>query len=331
MSNIVVAALYKFVTLPDYQELREPLYNHLVAHQVCGTLLLAEEGINGTIAGSRAGIDAVLAYLHADPRLADLAHKESYVDEQPFLRTKVKLKQEIVTMGVPGTDPNHIVGTHVDVDQWNQLIEDPNTVVIDTRNQYEVDIGTFKNAVSPETDTFRDFPAWAAANLDPERDQSVAMFCTGGIRCEKSTSYLKSQGFKNVYHLNGGILKYLENVPTEENRWEGDCFVFDGRVAVDKDLNESEYEQCYACRHPITPAEMQSAKYQKGVSCPYCFDTLDDERKARFSERQKQIELAQARGEHHIAADVDANRQRKQRERQALLDQQLNRHKPESS
>lgn len=324
--TVVVAALYKFVELPDYAELQSPLLAKMQAHGVRGTLLLASEGINGTIAGSRSGIDAVLDYLKtAEPfasRLADLSHKESFVDDMPFLRSKVKLKKEIVTMGVPGTDPNHIVGTHIDVAEWNRLLEDPDTLVIDTRNQYEVDIGTFKNAVSPRTETFREFPAWAEANLDPQKNRSVAMFCTGGIRCEKSTSYLKSQGFENVYHLDGGILKYLENVPAEENLWEGDCFVFDGRVAVDKDLNESDYQQCFACRHPLTPADMQSPKYEPGVACPYCFDALSDERRARLEERQKQVTLAKARGEQHIAANVNEQRQRKLTKLQQQREQQ---------
>lgn len=316
MPAVVVAALYKFVTLPDFEAMQAPLHEQLVTHGVRGTLLLASEGINGTIAGSRTGIDAVLEYLKNDDRFADLEHKKSYVDDMPFLRTKVKLKQEIVTMGVPGTDPNHIVGTHVDVGEWNRLIEDENTIVIDTRNQYEVDIGTFKNAVSPETDTFRDFPKWAEAHLDPDKNQSVAMFCTGGIRCEKSTSYLKSQGFKNVYHLNGGILKYLENVEPEENRWEGDCFVFDGRVAVDKNLQASDYQQCFACRHPLSPAEVAAPEYEAGIACPYCHADMDDERRARFAERQKQVTLAKARGESHIAADVNAQKARKLKSKQ---------------
>lgn len=321
--SVVVAALYKFLTFPDYAEWRDPIHDVMLKNGVCGTLLLASEGINGTIAGSREGIDAVLSFLKADPRLAALEHKESYVDDMPFMRTKVKLKKEIVTMGVPGTDPNQIVGTHVDVEEWNRLLKDPDTVVIDTRNQYEVDIGTFKNAISPETETFREFPQWAADNLNPEKNKSVAMFCTGGIRCEKSTSYLKSQGFDNVYHLNGGILKYLENVEPEENLWEGDCFVFDGRVAVDKHLNESEYEQCFACRHPLSPAELQSPQYEPGIACPHCYADMDNNRRARFAERQRQVELAKARGESHIAADVEAQKARKNQQRQALAEKQL--------
>lgn len=333
---VVVAALYKFIALPDYEALQTPLHHTMQQHAVKGTLLLASEGINGTIAGSRTGIDAVLAYLKQDERFAGLEHKESYVDVMPFHRTKVKLKQEIVTMGVPGTDPNHIVGTHVDVDEWNRLLEDPDTIVIDTRNQYEVDIGTFKNAVSPETTTFREFPEWAEQNLDPDKNKSVAMFCTGGIRCEKSTSYLKSQGFENVFHLNGGILKYLEKVEPEENLWEGECFVFDGRVAVDKNLQESDYEQCFACRHPLSPEELQSPQYEAGICCPYCYADMDEQKRARLQERQKQVQLAKARGEAHIGVSHQQQKAIKaaklaQQERLEHKEHQDSQEKPPSS
>ncbi|MBU1309003.1 MAG: rhodanese-related sulfurtransferase, partial [Gammaproteobacteria bacterium] len=226
----VVAALYKFVQLSDYVSLRDALYDHMVANKVKGTLLLAEEGINGTICGPREGVDAVKAWLDADGRFAGMSYKESLSDELAFYRTKVKLKNEIVTMGVPGINPAHIVGTYVKGDDWNQLINDPDTILIDTRNDYEVAIGTFKNAVNPNTTTFREFPQWAADNLDKTKHKKVAMFCTGGIRCEKSTAYLKEQGFDEVYHLDGGILKYLEEMPEENSLWQGECFVFDQRV-----------------------------------------------------------------------------------------------------
>jgi len=297
---VVVAALYRFVRLEDYAELREPLLDFCQARGIFGTLLLAREGINGTVAGPRSGIDALMAHLRADHRLAELDWKESYSDTVPFLRMKVKLKREIVTMGVPEVDPNDVVGTYVQPTDWNALIDDPEVVVIDTRNDYEVGIGTFRNAVNPETTTFREFPQWVAENLDPKVNKKVAMFCTGGIRCEKASSFMLSQGFENVYHLQGGILQYLEDVAPEETRWEGECFVFDNRVAVDHQLEKGQYEQCYACRHPITAEDMTSEHYQKGVSCPRCVDLHTDDQTARFRERQKQVDLAQARGERHI-------------------------------
>lgn len=296
----VVAALYKFVNLPDYVELRDKLYQHLVLNKVKGTLLLAEEGINGTICGTREGIDAVRQWLDADGRFEGLSYKESFADEPAFYRTKVKLKTEIVTMGVPGVNPQHIVGTYVKGEDWNRLIEDPDTILIDTRNDYEVAIGTFKNAVNPNTTSFREFPQWAAENLDKTKHKKVAMFCTGGIRCEKSTAYLKEQGFDEVYHLDGGILKYLEEMPEQNSLWQGECFVFDQRVAVKHGLEQGSYDQCYACRMPLSQADMQSDKYIKGMSCPHCHDQLSDEQKASFAERQKQIELAKQRGEQHI-------------------------------
>lgn len=296
----VVAALYKFVNLPDYVELRDKLYQHLVLNKVKGTLLLAEEGINGTICGTREGIDAVRQWLDADGRFEGLSYKESFADEPAFYRTKVKLKTEIVTMGVPGVNPQYIVGTYVKGEDWNRLIEDPDTILIDTRNDYEVAIGTFKNAVNPNTTSFREFPQWAAENLDKTKHKKVAMFCTGGIRCEKSTAYLKEQGFDEVYHLDGGILKYLEEMPEQNSLWQGECFVFDQRVAVKHGLEQGSYDQCYACRMPLSQADLLSDKYIKGMSCPHCHDQLTEEQKASFAERQKQIELAKQRGEQHI-------------------------------
>ncbi|GAB2914334.1 oxygen-dependent tRNA uridine(34) hydroxylase TrhO [Rheinheimera gaetbuli] len=296
----VVAALYKFVHLPDYITLRDTLYDFMVAHKVKGTLLLAEEGINGTICGERAGVDAVKAWLDADGRFDGMSYKESLSDESAFYRTKVKLKKEIVTMGVEGINPAHIVGTYVKGDDWNTLISDPDTILIDTRNDYEVAIGTFKNAVNPNTTTFREFPKWAADNLDKTKHKKVAMFCTGGIRCEKSTAFLKEQGFDEVYHLDGGILKYLEEMPQENSLWQGECFVFDQRVAVKHGLEQGSYDQCYACRMPLSTAEMASEHYVKGLSCPHCYDQTTDEQKAAFAERQRQVELAKQRGEKHI-------------------------------
>ncbi|MBW5414960.1 MULTISPECIES: rhodanese-related sulfurtransferase [Pseudomonas] len=297
--SIVVAALYKFVTLEDYVERREPLLTVMLDNEVKGTLLLAQEGINGTIAGSRAGIDAVLAFLKADSRLVDLEHKESYCDEQPFYRTKVKLKKEIVTLGVPGVDPNKKVGTYVDPKDWNALISDPDVVLIDTRNDYEVGIGTFTNAVDPKTKSFREFPQYVRQNFDPSRHKKVAMFCTGGIRCEKASSFMLNEGFEEVYHLKGGILKYLEEVPQEDSLWQGDCFVFDNRVTVRHDLSEGEYDQCHACRTPISAADRESEHYVPGISCPHCWDSLPEKTRISARERQKQIELARQRNQPH--------------------------------
>ena len=302
MADFIVAALYKFVTLSDFHELREPLLDVCQAAGTRGTLLLASEGINGTIAGSRDGVDRVLAYLRADPRLADLDHKESVDDHMPFHRMKVKLKKEIVTMGVAGIDPNRAVGTYVRPADWNALVSDPDVLLIDTRNDYEYGIGSFRGAVDPHTTTFREFPEFVRTHLDPRKQKKIAMFCTGGIRCEKASAFMLQEGFEEVYHLQGGILKYLEEVPEQESIWEGECFVFDNRVAVNHRLEKGQYDQCYGCRHPITEQDKLSGKYQKGVCCPGCYDTLTPEQVARFRERQKQVELATARGEAHVGA-----------------------------
>jgi UPF0176 protein len=299
-NSLVVAAIYKFVKLIDCASMREPLLARCDALGITGTLLLAEEGINGTIAGSRSGIDKILAYLRSDPRFADLEHKESFADHPPFYRMKVKLKKEIVTMGVPGIDPTEQVGQYVKPEDWNALISDPDVLLIDTRNDYEVGVGTFKGAVDPRITTFREFPDYVKNNFDPEKQPRVAMFCTGGIRCEKASAYMLQQGFPEVYHLQGGILKYLENVPAEQSLWEGECFVFDQRVAVGQGLAPGHYELCYGCSRPITADEKASPKYQAGVSCPHCYDSLAPEKRAAALERQKQVELAKQRGESHI-------------------------------
>ena len=303
--RIVVAAFYMFVRLPDYRELRVPLLKVCRKNHVKGTLLLAEEGINGTIAGLRAEMDTVLQYLRQDARLANLEYKESFVVAMPFYRMKVKLKKEIVTMGVPAVDPNRRVGVRVGPEQWNEIITDPEVLVIDTRNQYEYDIGTFRNAVSPRTRTFREFPAFVRNQLAPEKHAKIAMFCTGGIRCEKATAYLLEQGFSEVYHLGGGILKYLEEVQPEENLWQGECFVFDGRVAVDQNLEPGCHEMCYACRMPLSPEDRKSAMYEAGISCPYCHATLTEEKSTRLRERQHQVGLAQSRNEQHIGVPIN--------------------------
>ena len=312
VNNIVVAALYKFTPFAEFEQYREPILNTMLDNSVKGTLLIAHEGINGTISGTRDGIDNVLNYLRSIEAIGEFVFKESYTDSQPFYRTKVKLKKEIVTMGVEGIDPLQSVGRYVKPQEWNALISDPDVVLIDTRNDYEVQIGTFENAINPETETFREFPEYVAKTLDPSKHKKVAMFCTGGIRCEKSTAYMREQGFEEVYHLEGGILKYLEEVPAEESMWKGDCFVFDNRVAVNHNLEKSDYDQCYACRMPITKADQESPAYVKGESCPHCIDKATDEQKARFRERERQMQLAKARGETHIGSDVlDVIEQRK--------------------
>jgi UPF0176 protein len=327
MSQIVVCAMYKFVTLEKYWLLRQPLHRVMEENGVRGTLLLAQEGINGTVAGSREGVDKVLAWLRADPRLVNIDTKESYTDRPPFNRTKVKLKKEIVTMGIEGIDPRRVVGTYVKPADWNRLISDPEVILIDTRNDYEYQVGTFKKAVNPKTESFREFPQFVKDNLDPARHKKVAMFCTGGIRCEKSTAYLKEQGFEEVYHLQGGILKYLEDVPVDNSLWQGECFVFDDRITVDHALQKGQYDQCHACRLPITEADKTDPRYQKGVSCPHCHGKLTVDQKHRFSEREKQIHLARQRGETHIGSDAArsliAKREAKQLRRRLQAEHQL--------
>lgn len=304
MSNVVVCALYRFVTLENYQEIKPKLLAVMEDNQIKGTLLLASEGINGTVAGSREGIDNLLNWLKSDERLSNLTHKESYDESNPFYRTKVKLKKEIVTMGVEGIDPKKSVGRYVKPQDWNQLISDPDVILIDTRNDYETEIGTFKHAVDPKTTTFREFPQYVDENLDPEKNKKVAMFCTGGIRCEKSTAFLKEKGFEEVYHLEGGVLKYLEEVPEEESLWEGECFVFDNRVSVNHQLEKGQYDQCHACRLPITEKDKESEHYVKGVSCHHCFDKISDKQKERFAQREKQTQLAKKRGQTHIGGEA---------------------------
>ncbi|GAB1258573.1 oxygen-dependent tRNA uridine(34) hydroxylase TrhO [Aurantivibrio plasticivorans] len=315
---VVVCALYKFVALPHFESLREPLLQLMLEQTVRGTLLLAAEGINGTIAGSREGIDTVLNWLRQEPALSEFDFKESYTQELPFKRSKVKLKKEIVTMGVEGIDPNRVVGTYVEPKDWNALISDPDVVVVDTRNDYEYQVGTFNNAINPNTETFREFPDYVKENLNPQKHKKVAMFCTGGIRCEKSTAYLKEQGFDEVYHLKGGILKYLEEVPEENTLWQGECFVFDDRVTVNHQLERGEYDQCYACRLPITEEDKASPHYEKGVSCPHCIDKVSAEQKQRFAERQKQLQLAKRRGEVHIGSDARSSLRKQRAAKQRL-------------
>ena len=310
-SPIVIAALYRFVRLDNYESLRQPLLDFMLDKQVRGTLLLAAEGINGTIAGNGAAIESLLDYLRQDDRLRDLDYKLSFDEEMPFYRSRVKLKREIVTMGVEDIDPAQ-GGTYVDACDWNELIDDPEVMLIDTRNAYESAIGSFAGAIHPQTASFREFPDYAKQNLDPGKHRKVAMFCTGGIRCEKSTAYLRQQGFDEVYHLRGGILQYLEEVPQEESRWRGECFVFDNRVSVNHALEKGSYDQCHACRLPITDEDKHSELYQPGVSCPACHDSHSEDEKKRFREREKQVRLARERGEHHLGTDaaVEAGRRK---------------------
>lgn len=296
----IAAALYKFTPLDDLPGIQAPLAKVCCDAGVKGTLLLANEGINGTIAGTREGIDAVLAHIRTLPGCADIEHKESPSPDMPFLRMKVRLKKEIVTMGVPTVDPTSTVGTYVDPEDWNALISDPDVVLIDTRNDYEVGIGTFEGAINPETETFREFPDWFETFRAENRKPKIAMFCTGGIRCEKSTAYAKSLGIDDVYHLKGGILKYLEHVPEDESKWQGECFVFDSRVSVGHGLKPGDYDQCFACRRPITEADKSRPEYVPGVSCHQCMTEYSDSDRARFAERQRQIKLARKRGIEHI-------------------------------
>jgi len=322
MSKTLVTAFYRFVTLDDYRDLRQPLLKLMRELQIKGTVLLATEGINGTIAGPEASVAALFEWFDTDPRLANLARKTAWHDQPPFYRTKVRLKKEIVTLGVPGIDPLKHAGTYVPPKEWNALISDPDVMVIDTRNDYEVQIGTFENAVQPHTEHFRELPAYVDEQLQGDKNKKIAMFCTGGIRCEKSTAYLKQQGFEQVYHLEGGILKYLEEVPEEESLWQGECFVFDRRVAVNHRLEQGEYEECHACRMPISKADRQSDHYRPGVSCPHCWDQHTEADRQRFMQRERQVELAEQRGEQHLGGDMQALAAQRKAEKQVQRQQQ---------
>ena len=305
-------AFDQFASLENIEQLQAFILKFCQKNNIKGTILLAFEGINGTIFGQKNDIHKFLEFIKTDPffksRFKKLEHKESWATKKPFYRIKVRLKKEIVALGVEGISPAEMVGQYVNPEDWNALIEDPNTIVIDTRNNYEVDIGTFKNSINPQTESFREFPSFVEKNLKDNEQKKVAMFCTGGIRCEKATSLMLEKGFKEVYHLKGGILKYLENIPKEKSLWEGECFVFDQRVAVTQGLKEGQYDQCYACRHPLSPEELESDQYIKGISCPYCFNMLSDKKKAGVTERQKQMMLSKSRGENHIGDDQNLNK-----------------------
>jgi UPF0176 protein len=296
--TLVVATFYKFIQLPDFRQMQNLLLAFCQEQDIKGTILLAPEGINGTVAGSSDRIQDLLAFLRADSRLADLEYKESSTQKPPFERLKVKLKKEIVTLGLPEVNPGEKTGIYVSPQDWNQIISDPEITVIDTRNHYEVNIGTFKGAVNPNTEIFSDFPEYVHQQLDPEKHRKVAMFCTGGIRCEKASAYMLSLGFSEVYHLQGGILKYLEDVPPEESMWEGECFVFDERVAVQHDLQRGKYDRCVGCGNPIAQQDKLSPHYEEGICCPYCYKTLTTDKRRRLEEKKRQTQLEPRRGEH---------------------------------
>ena len=301
-NEILVAALYKFVEIDDLLSLQSNLYEICKKNNIMGTILIANEGINGTISGKTNEINQTISLLKSDKRFTNIEIKYSSTDKQPFHRMKVRLKKEIVTIGLPEINPNKKVGTYVKPDDWNDLISDPNVVVIDTRNKYETKIGSFQNALDPETSSFREFPDWVKKfkSSKENANKKIAMFCTGGIRCEKASSLMKEEGFEDVYHLQGGILKYLETIDKENSLWNGECFVFDQRVCLTDELEVGSYKMCFACRMPITEEEMQNEKYIEGISCIYCYDKTTKEKKERFGSRQKQILLAKERGEKHL-------------------------------
>ena len=301
-NEILVAALYKFVEIDDLLSLQSNLYEICKKNNIMGTILIANEGINGTISGKTNEINQTISLLKSDKRFTNIEIKYSSSDKQPFHRMKVRLKKEIVTIGLPEINPNNKVGTYVKPDDWNDLISDPNVVVIDTRNKYETKIGSFQNALDPETSSFREFPDWVKKfkSSKENANKKIAMFCTGGIRCEKASSLMKEEGFEDVYHLQGGILKYLETIDKENSLWNGECFVFDQRVCLTDELEVGSYKMCFACRMPITEEEMQNEKYIEGISCIYCYDKTTKEKKERLGSRQKQILLAKERGEKHL-------------------------------
>ena len=296
-----VASFYRFLDLPDPQNFKNALQGICDEQRLLGTVLVASEGFNGSITGEETAIRHVFAWMEETLELdSPIEARWNAVSEPPFRRMRAKLKKEIVTLGRPDILPHKQTGTYVSGEKWNELISNPDVVVIDTRNSYEFEVGTFPRAIDPETDSFREFPAFAKKLAETSTDRPLAMFCTGGIRCEKATALMLELGFDEVYHLQGGILKYLEEMPADENQWDGECFVFDTRVAVDRDLAEGGYVQCHACRRPLSTEEMASPDYQEGVSCPRCIDDLDEQRAAGLRERQRQIELARERGDIHI-------------------------------
>lgn len=299
MAQHVIATFYRFAPLPHYASLQTPFREVAEAHGLQGIVYLASEGVNGTLSGTRRGLEAFFDRLRLEPGLGHVEIKHSFADEPPFYRLKVRLKQEIVTIGDVEVDPTERVGTYVEPRDWNALLE-RGIPVIDTRNDYEVRVGTFEGAIDPSIASFRDFPEWARANLDPDQTPEVAMFCTGGIRCEKASSLLLREGFKRVYHLHGGILRYFEDVDEGRSKWNGECFVFDRRVSVDQNLQPGHYTVCYGCKQPVSPQERQSPEYEFGVCCPRCCKETTEEDRLRRRERVRQVDLARTRGQAHI-------------------------------
>jgi UPF0176 protein len=301
-----IHALYHFGALPHFAELRAPLYDLCKSHDVMGILLVAHEGVNGTLAGRPDAMRAVIAGIKDLTGFDDLETKISHAPTMPFLRLKVRLKKEIVTIGDLSVDPTARVGTYVEPSDWDELISDPDVVLIDTRNDFEVRIGTFEGAIDPKTTSFGEFPAYVKEHLNPKQHKKIAMFCTGGIRCEKASSFMLQQGFEQVYHLKGGILKYLETVPADKSKWQGDCFVFDRRIGVSHGLRINEdLSQCGGCRTPLTAQDRASNTYELGVSCPYCFHLTTAHQKQAARERHKQMQLARARGKAHLGPRDD--------------------------
>ncbi len=323
MSTIVICAMYKFVRIDELQNVRDQLLAVFNQWAIKGTILLAAEGINGTVAGSREAIDALLLHIEKDTPVGSMEVKESYSHRVPFVRSKVKIKEEIVTMGVAEVDPNRQVGVYLSAKEWNECISDPEVITIDTRNDYEVEVGQFAKAHNPMTANFREFPDYVKNNLNPNKHKKIAMYCTGGIRCEKASSYMKSQGFAEVYHLRGGILKYLEDVKPEESLWQGECFVFDDRVAVNHQLQPGSYALCYACRLPLASEDLQHPHYQKGVHCHRCYGKTSERQVSSFQERSKQMGLAEGRDYPHLGSDVvisaKQRRELKQKQRDLAL------------
>ncbi len=300
MTNIVIATFYHFTKFTDLKSLCEHLTHKLDMCGLKGTVLLASEGINGTLAGSQESIDSGLEVLRNLPNSKMISHRESNADSMPFFRLKIRVKNEIVTMKVSDINPPEQAGTYVSPKDWNKLIIDPETVVIDARNSFEVEMGTFQRALNPQTNTFSELPKWIDRNFEKLKNANIAMFCTGGIRCEKATSYLKLKGINNAFHLKGGILNYLDSVDKTQSLWNGECFVFDYRVSVIHKLKVGEHKLCHACRHPVSPTKQLSSNFVPGISCDYCIDKQSNRQRARYLSRQRQIELAKKRGEQHV-------------------------------
>ena len=303
LDKYIISTFYKFLVLENYKELKIKFDKSLSKTNIKGTILLANEGVNGTIAGSESDLKKFFLYIDKFSQFKDITPKFSSSNKNPFLRMKVRLKKEIVTIGIPEVSPSNLVGKYLNVEEWNEFLNESDSMIIDTRNDYEVSIGTFKNSINPKIKSFRNFPNWVQKNLIDKKvskKSKIGMFCTGGIRCEKSTSYLKQLGFENVFHLDGGILKYLENVKSDENEWKGECFVFDYRVSLNDSLEKGEYEMCYACRMPLSKENKKNKHYLKGQSCEYCYDQTTIKQKKRFNEREKQIKLSKVKNLKHL-------------------------------